>query len=136
VDVLEEWGSRLINGKFNRIDLDVVPEGMNSFDIFPGCYDDWIMQERERIRSKMIRAVEALSRELCQEGRTAKAIEAAMTVVHADPLRETAQRLLIEAYLAEGNLADARHAYNQYRCLLKRELNVSPQPGLVALVFR
>ena len=41
--------------------------------------------------------------------------EAAMFAVGIEPLRESAQRVLIEAHLAEGNLVEARRAFVTYR---------------------
>lgn len=52
----------------------------------------------------------------------------------AKPLRESAQRTLIEAHLAEDNWAEAQRILHAYRALLDRELGVSPSRELVRLV--
>ena len=57
-----------------------------------------------------------------------------MTAISADPLRETAQRLLIEAHLAERNWHEARRAFGLYRRVLRAELGVEPGPGLLQLL--
>ena len=49
-----------------------------------------------------------------------------ITVLVAEPLRETAHVLVMNAYLASGNRADARRCYDRYRDLLRRELNLEP----------
>jgi hypothetical protein len=54
--------------------------------------------------------------------------------VSADPLRETANRILVEAHLAEGNLVEARRSYARYRDLIGRELGVEPGHELTSLV--
>jgi DNA-binding SARP family transcriptional activator len=54
--------------------------------------------------------------------------------VSADPLRESANRVLIEAHLAEGNLVEARRAYERYRDSVSRELGVEPGEQLASLV--
>jgi DNA-binding SARP family transcriptional activator len=57
-----------------------------------------------------------------------------MMAVHADPLRESAQRALLEAHLAEGNWVEGRRGYESYRDLLWRELGVNPGPELASLL--
>ena len=59
---------------------------------------------------------------------------AAMTVVRFEPLRETAQRALIEAHLAEHNRVEARRAFDRYRRLLHDEMGIAPSAELSALV--
>ena len=54
-----------------------------------------------------------------------------MLAITAEPLRESAQRALIEAHVAEGNLAEARRGYVLYRDLLRRELGVDPSSDLL-----
>ena len=55
------------------------------------------------------RILEALSRHLVRVGRFGDAVDAAMIAVHAEPLRESAQRALVEVYRAEGNVVEARY---------------------------
>jgi len=57
-----------------------------------------------------------------------------MLAVHAEPLRESAQRALIDAHLGEGNLIEARRSYSLYEKLLMRELAVSPPSSMAATV--
>ena len=79
--------------------------------VLPGWYDDWVLIERERLRQRVCRALERLSGEMVRQARYAEAVEAALITVLADPLRESAQRVLIEASLAEGNWTEARGRY-------------------------
>jgi DNA-binding SARP family transcriptional activator len=103
-------------------------------DLLPGWYDDWVIFERERIRQRLLHALEALSQRLVAAGRWADAVEAAISAVSADPLRESANRVLIEAHLAEGNLVEAHRAYERYRDTVRRELGVEPGERLATLV--
>lgn len=105
-----------------------------SNDVLPSWEDDWIVFERERVRQLRIHAIEALSVRFSGEGRHAEAVEAGLAAVAADPLRESAQRALIEAHLAEGNTADARRQFEVFCDLLSRDLGVRPSPVLSALV--
>ncbi len=93
-----------------------------------------MLLERERVRQRLLHALEALSRELARVGRHAEAVESALVAVSAEPLRESAQRALIEAHLAEGNLIGAMRTYDTYRDLVKRELGVEPGCELSGLI--
>jgi DNA-binding SARP family transcriptional activator len=136
VDVIGAWAARLIAGVPADGDLAVAPTGADALDLLPGWYDDWVLLERERLRQRMLHALEALSRHLVRARRCAEAVEAAMTAVSAEPLRESAQRALLEAHLAEGNWVEGRRGFETYRRLLWRELRVEPGCGLTALLAR
>ena len=103
-------------------------------DLLPGWYDDWVIFERERIRQRLLHAVEALSRRLVETDRFAEAVDAAVSAVSADPLRESANRVLMEAHLAEGNLIEAHRTYKRYRDTVRRELGVEPGEQLTSLL--
>lgn len=102
-------------------------------DLLPGWTDDWVLVERERLRQLRLHALEQLSELHLAAGRTAHAIEAAFAAVAGEPLRETAQRCLIRAYIAEGNYASAIRTYHAYRRLLLTELRTEPSPQLIGL---
>jgi DNA-binding SARP family transcriptional activator len=136
VHVVSSWAARLIRGSPSPDDLGIMPWGVDALDLLPGWYDDWALVERERIRQRLLHALEALSRELVQVRRCAEAVEAAMVAVSAEPLRESAQRALIEAHLVEGNWVEGRRSFEAYRELLARELGTEPGPELVAMVSR
>jgi len=136
VDVhrVEEWATRVIDGTRWGDDLAVSPMLVDALDLLPGWYDDWALMERERLRQRMLHALEALSRQLVEVGRFADAVDVAIRAVNAEPLRESAQRALIQAHLAEGNLIEARRAYDSYRELVRIELKVEPSSNLLALL--
>ena len=113
-----------------------MPWGIDALDLLPGWYDDWALVERERIRQRLLHALEALSRQLVRLRRCAEAVDVAMMAVSSDPLRESAQRALIEAHLAEGNLVEGRRSFEAYRELLARELGTEPGQELAAMVSR
>jgi DNA-binding SARP family transcriptional activator len=134
VHAVEEWAGRLIDERPRPTDLALTPSSTEALDLLPGCYDDWAVIERERLRQRILRALEALSRHLVGVHRFGDAVDAAIIAVHAEPLRESAQRTLVEAHLAEGNVVEARRAYRSYALLLRREVGVSPSAGLTSLV--
>lgn len=136
VDVLEvaDWASRIIAKRPLPGDLSLSRPLADALDLLPGCYDDWAIIERERVRQRMLHALEALSREMTAIGRYGDAVDAAMTAISAEPLRESAQRALLEAHMAESNLSEARRDFLAYRNLVRRELGVEPSAELAALV--
>jgi DNA-binding SARP family transcriptional activator len=136
VHLVGAWAARVIAGTPNRDDLGVLPWGLDALDLLPGWYDDWALVERERVRQRLLHALEALSHQLVRLRRCAEAVEAAMMAVSVEPLRESAQRMLIEAHLAEGNWVEGRRSYEAYRAVLHRELGVEPNPDLIAAIRR
>jgi DNA-binding SARP family transcriptional activator len=134
IRILCEWAARLVDGSATETDLRAVNWRNDIMDLLPGWYDDWVIFERERIRQRLLHALEVLSRHLALAGRCAEAVEAAISAVSADPLRESANRVLIEAHMAEGNLIEGRRAYQRYRDNVRRELGVEPGRELASLV--
>jgi DNA-binding SARP family transcriptional activator len=128
--VMDQWATRLIQGNAAGGDLEISPAVADALDLLPGWYDDWALMERERIRQRFLHALEALSLRLACLGRFGDAVNVALLAVAAEPLRESAQRALIEVHVAEGNLAEARRTYLLYRDLIRRELNEEPSREL------
>lgn len=134
IRMIWEWAGRLADGTATQADLRVVNWPNVALDLLPGWYDDWVIFERERIRQRLLHGLEMLSRRLAAADRSGEAVEAAILAVSADPLRESASRALIEAHLAEGNLIEARRAFERYRDIVHRELGTEPGAELGRLV--
>jgi DNA-binding SARP family transcriptional activator len=132
--VMDRWAGRIIDGGVGAVERVAPPWVAEAMEILPGWYDDWVIFERERLRQRLLHALEALSRSLVDTRHYAQAIEAALLAVHSEPLRESAHRTLIEAHLAEGNLVEARRIFSDYRDLTRRELGIEPAATLAALV--
>ncbi|WP_372665937.1 AfsR/SARP family transcriptional regulator [Amycolatopsis kentuckyensis] len=132
--IVSQWASRLIDGSASGSDLMIRPWGVDVLDLLPGWYDDWALMERERVRQRLLHALEALSAALVRCGRCAEAVEAAMLAVGCEPLRESAQRTLLQAHLAEGNWIEARRHFEAYRSLLLRELGTEPPPAMARVL--
>jgi DNA-binding SARP family transcriptional activator len=135
LDEVNGWAERVTAGSQAPIDL-LVPETIDAaLDLLPGWYDDWVIFERERARARALHALEQVSLRLSARGRHAQAVEAAIAAVCSEPLRESAQRVLILAHLAEGNQVEAHRSYRAYRKLLEAELGVAPSAQLHELVI-
>jgi DNA-binding SARP family transcriptional activator len=138
VDVRQvgDWANRLIHGTPTPADLSLHAVPLDALDLLPGWFDDWAIVERERIRQRVLHAMEALARRLASMNRYAEAINVAKTTVGIEPLRESAQRVLLEAHLSHGDRFQAERAFENYRLLLDNELNVGPSGQLSAMLER
>jgi DNA-binding SARP family transcriptional activator len=131
--VLVAQAKRLISCAESLDDGDT-ETGRLAGDLLPDWDEDWILFERERLRQLRMHALEALCRRLSDAGRHGEAIDAGLGAVTAEPLRESAQRALICAHLAEGNVSEAIRQYDAYRRLLWTELHIDPSAELRAMV--
>lgn len=134
LETVSDWALRLIADNARPEELGLLPSWSDALDLLPGWYDDWALVERERLRQRMLHGLEALSHQLVGSGRFGEAVEAAMEAVAVEPLRESAQRALLVAHLAEGNRVEGRRCLQSYRELLWRELGVEPAAELTALL--
>jgi DNA-binding SARP family transcriptional activator len=107
-----------------------------SSELLPACYDEWVLIERERFRQLRLHALEVQCERLTGQGRHGEAIDAGLTAVCAEPLRESSHRVLISAHLAEGNTAEALRQYELYRRTLDEELGLEPSDVLRDLTAR
>ena len=123
---------RLISPSEQFTDADANPD-LLAGDLLPDWDEDWILFERERLRQLRVHALEALCGRLSRCGRHAEAIDAGQAAVAAEPLRESAQRVLIMAHLAEGNVSEARRQFELYRSLLWDSLGLAPAIELFRL---
>jgi DNA-binding SARP family transcriptional activator len=105
-----------------------------SGELLPGWYDDWVLFERERLRQIRLHTLETVASRLLGLGLSGRAIEVGLEVVQLDPLRESAQRVLIAAHLHEDNLGEAMRHYIGFRELLGRELAIAPSARLTQMV--
>jgi DNA-binding SARP family transcriptional activator len=105
-------------------------------ELLPDWYDDWLLEEREPLRQLRLLALEAAADELIDARSYPEATRAAIAAVHADPLRDTATRLLIRSYVASGNLAEALRQFRAFRARLAHELDLEPSPQMLELMRR
>lgn len=101
--------------------------------LLPDWHDEWLFRDRDRLRQLRLHALEALAQSLVSRRRYGEAIEAGFAALAADPLRESAHRVLIRAYLAEGNVSDALDQYRRCLDLLRSRLGIGPSQELTRL---
>ena len=110
--------------------LDEITRG----DLLPDMDEDWLVFDRERCRQRRVRLLEELCRRFTESRNFAAAIDAGLAAVEAEPLRESSQRALIEAHLAEGNTNEARSQFTRFKEALDLELGIGPSTSLSELV--
>ena len=97
-------------------------------DLLPGCYDDWIVPERERLQQEFCACLERLIVFLEKQGDYRSAIRCAERLLRSDPLREETHRQLIRLHALTGDRTSARRVYQTCVRVLQRELEVEPSP--------
>jgi tetratricopeptide (TPR) repeat protein len=102
-------------------------------DLLSGCYDDWALVERERLRELFLRTLERLITLHKRRSDYERALAYAQRLAAADPLRETAHRELMRLYHLLGRPRAALAQFATLCNLLGEELGVSPTPATVAL---
>src|SRR5262245_5731693 len=105
-------------------------------ELLAGWGDEWVAVHRERIHQLRLEALERLAEALTDRGLVGHAVEAGLAAVADDPYRESAHRVLIDAYLSKNNVAAAVDQYRRLRRMLRSELGVVPSAELAARVGR
>ncbi len=97
-------------------------------DLLEGCYDEWLLREREQLRQRHLAALERLTTLLESRGEYGDAIVYAERLLHHDPLREETYRLLMRLHDRRGDRGRALRVYHACAATLERELGVEPSP--------
>ncbi|MBI2907440.1 MAG: hypothetical protein HYX92_07295 [Chloroflexi bacterium] len=99
----------------------------------PDCNGPWVEAQRDRLARQLVRALECHTHMWLATGEATLAVETAIEAVTLDPLRESAYRLLMQAYAASGNPAEAARTYLHLQTLLSEELGAAPSLETAAL---
>ena len=104
-------------------------------DILPGWTAAWIAVERERFRQLRLHADRG-AQPAADRRRAASTPPSRMAELAARsaPSRESARRVLIEAHLAQGNIAAAVAEYDSYHELLRSSVGGPAPSGLEGLL--
>ncbi|MFS7878155.1 BTAD domain-containing putative transcriptional regulator [Streptomyces asiaticus] len=106
-----------------------------SADLLPEWSEnEWVLVEQEQYHELRLYALEAMTERLTAAGRHGEAVAAGLAAVRAEPLRESAHRVLMNAHLAAGNRGAALRQYEQCRRVLLEELGLEPSQTLRDLV--
>jgi DNA-binding SARP family transcriptional activator len=103
-------------------------------ELLPDWEDEWVVADRERYRLLRLEALERAASALIEQRRLGDALIAALAAVQAEPLRESARRVVMQVQIAKGNAAEAIHHYFKYQSLLHQELGLEPSPLMDQLI--
>lgn len=152
--ILSESASLAVDSENFDIDVlafrDLINEGsrdslqqalaLYSDDLLPGFevrsegFDDWVNEERERLRNLAVEALQSLTLLEAEENDWNAVIEVAHRTLAMDNLREDTHRLLMRAYAETGQRALALQQYKSLAEILQRDLQVGPEPETELLI--
>ena len=92
----------------------------------PGEKGPWVDERQEKLRTIFVRSCECLAEFYIWNGEPALGVDVAKLVVAREPFRETGYQLLMRAYAAVGNRAEALLVYERCRKLIAQELGADP----------
>lgn len=105
-------------------------------ELLPGHWDAWLVFDRERLRHEAVHLLESSCEACLRRSESQLAILLGLCAVDCDPLRESANVLVVKAHLARGDTAGAiRHA-RHYARVVADELGIAPPAFLEELLFR
>ncbi len=107
-----------------------------SGDLLPACYDDWVLDERAKLRAEAYGTFMRLTEEAAGRHDHTATIRYAQRIIDLEPTDEVAVRIQMEAHLALGNRAAALRAYHRFAEVLARELAVAPGEAIGAMYQR
>lgn len=113
-------------------DLDAALE-LYQGDLLPGNYEDWIIRERERLRSLYIDGLFLCLSYCKKQEQYMRALQCAQRILDLDQLREEVHREMMRLYLRNGQRARAVRQYQICRQALRTELGIDPMEETEAL---
>jgi DNA-binding SARP family transcriptional activator len=108
------------------------------FKLYHGAFlpnDDepWLINQRERLRSKALRLIIGSGAELEAQDQAAAAIAVYQKGLEIDPLAEDIYRKLMQCYYRLGRPAEALALYQRCRAALSRSLQMEPSAETTSL---
>ena len=101
-----------------------------SGDLLPACYDDWVLDERVKLRAQAYGAFVRLTDEAAGRADHKATIRYTQRILDLEPTDEAAVRIQMEAHLALGDRAAALRAYHRYAEALERDLAAAPSEAI------
>jgi predicted ATPase/DNA-binding SARP family transcriptional activator len=99
-------------------------------------FEEWVLQERERLRQAVIQALHLLAEACASRGEYAAGIEYTNRLLVLEPWQEEAHRQLMSLLARSGQHSAALAQYETCRQILAEELGVEPMPETQALYHR
>jgi DNA-binding SARP family transcriptional activator len=106
---------------------------LDGFDARSGAFAEWLGAERRALRRRIVEALQRLLAQSHAAADTAAAIAFAARLTVLEPVNEAAHRALMELHARRHEHTEALHQYKLCRDILRRELDVAPEPATEAL---
>lgn len=127
-----------------RADADDAPEAViaalrTALQLYGGdylpdaLYEDWAIEERERLSALYLRAADRLALALVKAEQYEEVIAVCQRILLQDSCWERAYQLLMLAHARQGNRSLALRVYQRCVATLDAQLGVPPSPATVAL---
>lgn len=126
--------------EFDRLGADIATaaqaDALYGGDLLIELDDEWIVAERDRLRTRALETVTALVAHAARGRDVRAAIRSAARLRELDPWREDAVRTLIELRHRAGDRSGALAEYERFRAALAREFGVDPMPETTCVYER
>ena len=94
-------------------------------------FDSWLYIHEDELRRTFRRATLSFAEWAVDKRRAGEALPSLLRLTEVDPYLEQAHVLLVRASEASGAADAARHAYDRYQRIVRKELHAEPRPELV-----
>jgi DNA-binding SARP family transcriptional activator len=105
-------------------------------ELMEGCYDDWAVGERDRLRNKYLQGLERLMEYHDLRKSYEEAVTFGQQILYHDPLREDVHRDVMRLFAQSGQRTRAIRHFEKCCDLLDKELGVAPAGETRALYER
>lgn len=95
-------------------------------DLLPGCYDDWVLPDRERLRQSFAGVLDQLASLYESVHNLPAAITAMQRRLELDPLHEASYVALMRFHALNDDRAGALRVYHAGEAAFKSELGIEP----------
>jgi DNA-binding SARP family transcriptional activator/energy-coupling factor transporter ATP-binding protein EcfA2 len=102
-------------------------------DLLEDVYDDWVLAERERLRTRYLGVLGELLERYRAERAYPAAIACAKRILATDPWREDVLRALVAVRYESGDTGGALAEYEEFIKRLRDDLAIAPMPETVAV---
>jgi DNA-binding SARP family transcriptional activator len=119
-------------------DAERVREALDLYrgDLLEGCYQDWCILERERLRQAYLALIEKQMTYCESRGRYEAAVELGIRALRCEVAHERIHRRLMRLHYLAGDRTAALRQYQRCVAVLQQELSVAPSPLTLALYHR
>lgn len=132
VEEFERFVTMGLNEREEKQAIHFLEKGLSYYqgEYLPDCrYEDWCMEERERLHVLYLRGAENLAHRYAAMKQYDTAIRWCETILRTDDCWEEAYRLLMYCYYRKNNRAQSIRWYEKCVAKLQEQLGVQPLPS-------